>query len=110
MLFKELEGKEIIDKNGERLGFVRDIVFTTTGKITHLIAMPKGIITKMTIGQLNIQFEDVEAIDDIVMLNKTKAQLHGKEEVKQQPKIETKQPKRVLLKKKSENQNGRRVG
>ena len=57
MLFKEIEGMEIIDKNGERVGFVHDIVFTTTGRITHLIAMPKGIISKVTMGQLNLQFE-----------------------------------------------------
>ena len=103
MLFKELDGMEIIDKNGERVGFVQDIVFTTTGRVTHLIGMPKGILSKMRMGQLNIQFEDIEAIDDVIMLNKTEAQLTGKDIVKErkpEPKKETK-PIRTLLKKKS---------
>ncbi len=104
MLFKELDGKEIIDKHGERLGFVQDIVFTTKGRITHLIGMPKGIVSKMTMGQLNVQFEDIEAIEDVIMLNKSEAQLLGKEEtpeVKQEKSQLKKKLGRVLLKKKS---------
>ena len=101
MLFKEIEGMEIIDKNGERVGFVHDIVFTTTGRITHLIGMPKGIISKMRMGQLNLQFEDVAAIEDVVMMNKTEAQLLGKVEAEPTPKPKKKEkPRRVLLKKK----------
>ena len=101
MLFKELDGMEIIDKNGEKVGFVQDIVFTTTGKITHLIGMPKGILTKMKMGQLNIQFEDIAAIEDVIMLNKSEAQLMGKpvEEKKPEPKKEER-PIRTLLQKK----------
>lgn len=101
MLFKELDGMEIIDKNGERIGFVQDIVFTTTGRITHLIAMPKGIISKMTMGQLNIQFEDIAAIEDVIMLNKTETQLIGKEEVKTPKPKKVEKPQKVLLKKKA---------
>ncbi|MFC2174681.1 PRC-barrel domain-containing protein [archaeon] len=106
MLFKELEGKEIIDSHGERVGFVYDLVFTTKGRITHIIAMPKGMLTKMKLGQLNIQFEDVEAIEDVIMLNKSEDQLLGKE-VAPSPAIgETKlveppaRPRRLLLKRK----------
>ena len=102
MLFKELDGMEIIDKNGERVGFVQDIVFTTTGRITHVIAMPKGILSKMKLGQLNIQFEDIAAIEDVLMLNKSEAQLAGKKEIKaEEPKPEKEEkPLRTLLKKK----------
>jgi sporulation protein YlmC with PRC-barrel domain len=103
MLFKEVEGKEIVDKNGQRVGFVEDIVFTTTGKVTHIIGTPKGIFGKMTIGQLNIQFEDVAAIDKVLMLNKSHEQLLGGEERKREMPAPPKPPEhagRVLLKKK----------
>ena len=100
MLFKEIDGMEIIDKNGERVGFVQDIVFTTTGRITHVIAMPKGIISRLSMGQLNIQFEDIAAIEDVIMLNKSEAQLLGKKPKEKPPAPKEKKPAKVLLKKK----------
>jgi len=106
MLFKELEGKEIIDVNGERIGFVKDIVFTTTGRVTHIIGMPKGVINKMKMGQLNIQFEDVASIEDVMMLNKSEDALLGRTRAPEPEPTEAKaekapiRPKRLLLKKK----------
>ena len=101
MLFKEIEGREIIDKNGERVGFVKDLVFTSRGQVTHIIATPKGIIHKLAKGQLNIQMEDVEAIEDVIMLNKTENQVLGvKEKVAVVPKPPPLKPKKILLKKK----------
>ncbi|MCK4328076.1 MAG: PRC-barrel domain-containing protein [Candidatus Diapherotrites archaeon] len=110
MLFKELEGKEIIDRHGERVGFLHDVVFTTKGRITHLIAMPKGVLTKMKMGQLNIQFEDVGAIEDVIMLNKSEDEILGRTSATapaaKEPEREEAQapakPRRVLLKRKSE--------
>jgi len=100
MLFKEIDGMEIIDRNGERIGFVQDLVFTTTGRITHIIAMPKGIISRIAMGQLNIQFEDVAAIEDVIMLNKSEAQLFGKKPEKP-PEPKAEKPAKVLLKKRA---------
>lgn len=107
MLFKELEGKEIIDCHGEKLGYLHDVVFTTKGRVTHLIAMPRGVLTKMKMGQLNIQFEDVEAIEDVIMLNKSEDEILGRKsapapaaEQAEAPSAPVKK-RRVLLKKKS---------
>ena len=100
MLFKEIDGMEIIDKNGERVGFVKDLVFTTTGRITHIIAMPKGVLGRIARGQLNIQFEDVAAIEDVIMLNKSEAQLFGTKPKPVPPAPKEKAPAKVLLKKK----------
>ncbi len=101
MLFKEIDGMEIIDKNGERVGFVQDIVFTTTGRITHIIAMPKGMISRIARGQLNIQFEDVAAMEDVIMLNKSEAQLFGKAPEPAPPAPAAGKPAKVLLKRKA---------
>lgn len=102
MLFKDIEGKEILDKNGQRIGYVQDFVFTTAGRITHIIGAPKGFLLKVTVGQLNIQFEDIAAIDKLVVLNKSKEQLLGKEEPRREPPKEEKKEERprILLKKK----------
>ena len=112
MLFRELVGREIIDRNGERLGFVRDLVFTSTGRVTHIIAMPRGIVSKLTIGQINVQFEDIAAIEDVIMLNKTENQILGRDVMRPKheaepahheiarPVITNTRPKRILLKKK----------
>ena len=100
MLFKEIDGMEIIDKNGERVGFVKDLVFTTTGRVTHIIAMPKGVLSRISMGQLNIQFEDVAAMEDVIMLNKSEAQLLGRKPEKP-PAPKKGIPAKVLLKKKT---------
>lgn len=69
MFFKELQGKEVIDSSGEKVGFIDDIVFNETGQVTHLIALPSGIINKMKGGTITIQFDDVSSIEDVVFLN-----------------------------------------
>lgn len=74
MLAKEVIGKEIIDREGNKIGVVEDIVFTAKGRVTHIIALPIGILRAIK-PNINIQFEDVESIEDVVFLKKTKEEL-----------------------------------
>lgn len=74
---KELRGKEIIDKNGNTVGLVEDIELTDKGRVTRVIAMPKGIVSKLTREKMHIQIEDIETISKLVMLNKTEEEIKG---------------------------------
>ncbi|MBN3037172.1 MAG: PRC-barrel domain-containing protein [Candidatus Diapherotrites archaeon] len=75
MLLKELIGMEIIDKAGETVGLVEDFMIDEKGKVTHLIVLPKGIVSKMTRSKLNVEWSDINAIEDVVMLKKSEEQL-----------------------------------
>ncbi|MCD6522725.1 MAG: PRC-barrel domain-containing protein [Candidatus Diapherotrites archaeon] len=77
MLAKDVIGKEIIDRDGNKIGVVDDIVFTGKGKVTHIIALPVGIIRALK-PNIHIQFEDIESIEDVVFLKKTEEELKTK--------------------------------
>ena len=78
MLFrKELQGKEIIDRDGNTIGLVEDIDLTDKGRVTRIVAIPKGIVSKITRNKLHIGIDDIETVSHLVMLNKSEEELRG---------------------------------
>ncbi|MCD4739735.1 PRC-barrel domain-containing protein [archaeon] len=74
---KELRGKEVIDREGNTIGLVEDLDISESGRVTRIIALPKGIVNKITRKRLNIGIEDVETVSHLIMLNKTEEELKG---------------------------------
>lgn len=78
MLFrKELQGKEIIDREGKTVGLIEDVDLTEKGRVTKIVALPKGIVNRITKRKLHIGIEDIEMVSHLVMLNKTEEELRG---------------------------------
>jgi len=78
MLFKkELEGREIIDRDGTTIGVVEDLELSRTGKIERIVVLPKGLISRMKKERVEINFEDVQAFSNVVLLKKSKEELRG---------------------------------
>jgi sporulation protein YlmC with PRC-barrel domain len=78
MLFrKELQGKEIVDKEGKTVGLVDDLDLTERGRVTRLIATPKGIVNRITRNKLHIGIDDISMVSNLVLLNKTEDELKG---------------------------------
>ncbi len=71
MLFSKLEGMEVIDKNGERVGLVKDIDFDTKGKIKFIITTPAGILGKVVNLEIKIPFKLVTSIGDVIYVDAT---------------------------------------
>ena len=78
MMFKDILGREVIGKNGNRVGIVDDFVFTEKGKVTHLVVLPTGIVKALK-PKLNIQFGDIDSIQDVVFLGVTEDEAKGTE-------------------------------
>lgn len=78
MLFrKELQGKEIVDKEGKTIGLVDDLDLTEKGRVTRLIATPKGIVNRITRNSIHIGIDDISMVSNLVLLNKTEEELKG---------------------------------
>jgi sporulation protein YlmC with PRC-barrel domain len=78
MRFREqLYGKEIIDKEGNTIGVVEDLELSKTGKVTHIIALPKGIVSKLTRKKMDIKFDDIQALSHVVVLGKSEEEVKG---------------------------------
>ncbi len=75
MLFSEIIGKEIIDKNGERVGILDDIDFDQKGKIKSLVAKPAGILGRVVNLKVKIPFKLVSSIGDVIYVNATLEEL-----------------------------------
>jgi len=74
---EELYGKEIIDKDGNTIGVVEDVELSKQGRVTHVIALPRGIVSRLTRQKLDIKFEDIQALSQVVILNKNEEELRG---------------------------------
>ncbi|GEM_PF-4550997 len=75
MLFSEMEGVEIIDKNGDRIGLLSDIDFDEKGKVKFLIASPPGVLGKVINLRVKIPFKLVESMKDVIFVNTTLEEL-----------------------------------
>ncbi len=71
MLFSELEGKEIIDKNGDRIGLLSDVEFDEKGKVKFIIASPPGVLGKVVNLRLKIPIKLVDSFKDVIFVNTT---------------------------------------
>ncbi len=71
MLFSKFEGLEVIDKNGERVGLVKDVDFDSKGKIKFIIVIPAGILGKVVNLQIKVPFKLVTSIGDVVYVDAT---------------------------------------
>lgn len=78
MLFKkELEGKEIIDKDGNTIGLVEDVDISEKGRIKKVVALPTGIVSRITRKRMDIHIDDIETVSKFVLLNKTEDEVKG---------------------------------
>ena len=78
MLFKrDLEGKEIIDKDGNTIGLIEDLDITEKGHVQRVVAIPTGIVNRITRKKMEIHIDDIETISKLVLLKKTEEELKG---------------------------------
>ncbi len=75
MLFSEMKGMEVIDKNGERIGLVEDIDFDPKGKIKFLITIPAGVLGKVVNLRVKVPFKLVSSIGDVIYVDATLEEL-----------------------------------
>ncbi len=75
MFTEEIKGKEVIDKDGNAIGIVKDLMITRIGRVTHLVLTPAGLIEKIKGKEYLIEFQYVGAIEDVVMLTETNEEI-----------------------------------
>lgn len=80
MFTEEVKGKEVIDKDGNAIGLVKDLMITRTGRVTHLVLTPAGLIEKVKGKEYLVEFQYVGAIEDVVILTETKEKIDEEKE------------------------------
>ncbi len=75
MLFSEMKGKEVIDKDGERVGLVEDLDVDSKGKVKSIVVSPAGILGKVANLKISVPFKLVSSIGDVVYVESTLEEL-----------------------------------
>ncbi len=75
MLFSDIEGMEVIDKNGERVGIVKDLDFDNKGKIRFIVVIPAGILGKVVNLRIKVPYKLVTSIGDVIYVDTTVEEL-----------------------------------